>query len=700
MEINVLRLIVSFMLLSLTICADQTFSFYSASRNKVYTVTTHAIAQVWQWAGHWQYEPSVVTPSTPTSNKYVMLFTSNTTAGQTSPGESIFMSTSTDGITFSFPPQPVLSNTTVGNLCDMADARPVWDGTQWHVYIQAVMGTYGTVCPSINNVIVEATGPDFSHLSWVVDSGNNILPIIQSPYTCVPATGACGMGERQQWFNTSQYGGSIYNPFLVVYNDYNYSSTGQLFGSYSPDGTNLITGWYNAGPAFTGSGLSIISNPDAMLAGSLDYPALGSPAISVADGCAGVTSVYNYGSGIGFFPDPYPYTNGVSRTIPPPNGIAVLGPLESVSSDVNGPHMFTPRLARNPYGYIEPTSNSPKTWQTYLYYNDRAINTSPVSGCGGYTNWPSSTQGFSVSSLTVTEAPLEEVSPPGGSGANQAFTVNFSDSQGWTQLTTVEVLINSSLDGIGACYVAYVPGTNTLYLVDDAGDAGGPYAGTMVLSGSGSIHNSQCTITGSGSSAVGNGSTLALTLNVTFSSSFTGNKVTYLAWQDSTTNTGWLPSGTWGVPPASPGNPIAASVSPTISNTIGPQSYAFAFTDSGGWGHLTLLDALINSSLDGIGACYVAYVPGTNTLYLVDDAGDAGGPYAGTMVLSGSGSIHNSQCTITGSGSSAAGSGNSLVLTLNVSFSSGFTGNRVMYLAAQNSTGNTGWQPLGIVTVP
>jgi len=47
----------------------------------------------------------------------------------------------------------------------------------------------------------------------------------------------------------------------------------------------------------------------------------------------------------------------------------------------------------------------------------------------------------------------------------------------------VNVLINNFLDGRQACYLAYVVSPGFLLLVDDAGDAGGPFAGSQ---------NSQC----------------------------------------------------------------------------------------------------------------------------------------------------------------------------------------------------------------
>jgi hypothetical protein len=97
----------------------------------------------------------------------------------------------------------------------------------------------------------------------------------------------------------------------------------------------------------------------------------------------------------------------------------------------------------------------------------------------------------------------------------------------------------------------------------------------------------------------------------------------------------------------------------------------------------------------------VAYVESANTLYLVDNGGDAGGPFAGQLVLNGSGSIQNSQCRIDGAGSSAVGSGDTLTLTLNIFFYEGFAGNQAIYSAARDSGGNnnTGWQTLGTWSV-
>jgi hypothetical protein len=301
----------------------------------------------------------------------------------------------------------------------------------------------------------------------------------------------------------------------------------------------------------------------------------------------------------------------------------------------------------------------------------------------------------------IRSGPTAVSASPGGAGSSQTFTFTFSDPSGWQNLGVVDVLINRFLNGHHACYIAYSVPYETLYLVDDAGDAGGPFAGTMVLPGTGSVSNSQCTVNGAGSSAVGSGTTLTLTLNIDFSSSFDGNKVIYTAARDTGTgNSGWQALGTWGVPVLPTTVTEALGVTPG-SGSGESQTYTFTFSDSNGWQDLSIADVLMNNFLNGHHACYIAYSVTYSTLYLVDDAGDAGGPFAGTMVLPGSGTISNSQCTVNGTGSSAVGSGNTLTLTLNMSFTGTFMGNRILYTAARNGgTANSGWQALGAWTVP
>ena len=60
----------------------------------------------------------------------------------------------------------------------------------------------------------------------------------------------------------------------------------------------------------------------------------------------------------------------------------------------------------------------------------------------------------------------------------------------------------------------------------------------------------------------------------------------------------------------------------------------------------------------------------------------------------------NSQCSLNASGSSVFASGNTLTLTLAITFSESFSGNRVFYLATGSKGGqNSGWQAVGAVNV-
>src|SRR6185436_1510534 len=88
------------------------------------------------------------------------------------------------------------------------------------------------------------------------------------------------------------------------------------------------------------------------------------------------------------------------------------------------------------------------------------------------------------------------MSPGRSTTAAATYTFNFTDTNGWQDLSVLNVLINNAIDGRQGCYVAFLPtGANagSVLLVNDLGDAGGPYA-VLTLPGSApsSVANSQC----------------------------------------------------------------------------------------------------------------------------------------------------------------------------------------------------------------
>lgn len=288
------------------------------------------------------------------------------------------------------------------------------------------------------------------------------------------------------------------------------------------------------------------------------------------------------------------------------------------------------------------------------------------------------------------------VSPTGGSGGTRVMTFTFSDGNGAADLNVLNVLINAGLDGANACYLAYVRSANTLYLMNDSGTDLLP---GIALTGSGTIANSRCSVAGAGSSATVSGTTLTLVLNLSFTTTHAGNRVVYAAARDvASGNSGWRAVGVWQVPGAPAAPTAVAGLSPSaVTGASG--TVTATFTDSDGFADLNVVNLLINTGLDGGGACYLAYVRPANAIYLVTDAGDGLLP----AVTPGSvGMAANSQCSVLGSGSSVTTSGNSLTLTLNLSMSTpAFQGARIVYGAARDLSGtNSGWQAIGTWNVP
>jgi hypothetical protein len=349
-----------------------------------------------------------------------------------------------------------------------------------------------------------------------------------------------------------------------------------------------------------------------------------------------------------------------------------------------------------------------------MAYNPGAVPRVGVLTIGGLT-FPVTQDGAGVP-LTLTPT---SVNPGAGSGTTQTFTFSFTDQAGFADLSVLDVLINDYLDGQKACYFALTPSgasSGYLYLVNDAGNGGYASGSPMQLGSSGTLENSQCSIPGASASVSTSGNNLTLTLTLTFREGFSGNKIIYTAARSNTQNSGWQAIGTWNVPGTiAPQGPAVGTMFPARSTTAAnvynlnyrysaDGTYTFTFTDTNGFADLGVVDILVNDSLDGVSACYLAYVPNgaaAGYLYLVDDQGDGGYAPGSPLALSSGGVLGNSQCDIYLQGSSASASGNTLTLNVRFLFDNSFKGNRIFYVAARNNqTGNSGWQAVGSVTVP
>ncbi|SPF37632.1 exported hypothetical protein [Candidatus Sulfopaludibacter sp. SbA4] len=270
------------------------------------------------------------------------------------------------------------------------------------------------------------------------------------------------------------------------------------------------------------------------------------------------------------------------------------------------------------------------------------------------------------------------------SGTSSTFTVSVADYNGSQNVAQAFFLINYLyLNGANSCYLSYIPGTASnsgLYLLNDPGNQWhGPYPSAQYPSPQSlsqpappydSYGNSQCTITSVNYSPGGN--IANLTLGVNFSSSFAGTKVLFGTAADTLGQTWpWQAVGFFSVPGPSVSGPSVTGMSPVT--TFGwTGSVTTTFYDTNGWSNDgNVVDVLVNNSLNGSQACYLALSPSINTIYLLNDAGTAIG---GSITLPTSATTSNSQCTVNGVGTSFSISGNTLTLTVNLSFSPPFGG--------------------------
>jgi hypothetical protein len=306
----------------------------------------------------------VILPSSLTSNNCVLLFNSNTSAYTSAwpTGEAIYMQTSSDCLSWGTP-SAILSK--ASNICDMADARPIYDSANsvWRVFVQAVPYS-GSSCSS-DNQLYEATGSSLSSLSWYGSGGNatSLSGDIGNP----------GFGESMQWFNTANYHGPSSYPILYFYNDWNFTSPDytycptcvgngtDMFGYLTADAESSFYFWYYTSVAEAAkyqSGSYFLTYPDFLLGGSSDESTLGAPGFALDSDCNNGAQI---GRGVGFYPTPVP-NNTSSPSLP---GQFQDG---TWTSSVSG-LITAVRAARNPYGFLDKVSSSPNTWQTYVYYN-------------------------------------------------------------------------------------------------------------------------------------------------------------------------------------------------------------------------------------------------------------------------------------------------------------------------------------------
>jgi hypothetical protein len=212
------------------------------------------------------------------------------------------------------------------------------------------------------------------------------------------------------------------------------------------------------------------------------------------------------------------------------------------------------------------------------------------------------------------------------------------------------------------------------------------------------LQNSQCSLNVAATSVAQNGNTLTLNLAMTFKPAFAGAKNIYLYAADiAGPNSGWQQPGTW-IVPSGVVTVTANSVTPS-SGSLASQTFALQYSDTAGATSLQLGYAYFNATLASSAAnsCFLYYNVGANQINLLNDAGAAwmtATPGAATT-------LQNSQCSLNVAATTAALNGNTLTLTLAMTFQHAYAGAKNIYMYAADVSGpNSAWQQPGTWTVP
>jgi hypothetical protein len=299
---------------------------------------------------------------------------------------------------------------------------------------------------------------------------------------------------------------------------------------------------------------------------------------------------------------------------------------------------------------------------------------------GGSIGW--------VARLGVTAAPPQvpstvSVSPASGSGTSVTLTAVYSHPAGATSLTAVSLLMNATPSPDFGCNITFTRSSNQFTLFNDTASSGG----FNLSPGSASkVQNDQCILSGTGSSVSLSGTTLTVTVVVSFVPGFQGAKTVYLAAADASSSTGWVARGSWTVTIPSP-QPSVGSVSWSAS------TFSFVFGDSQSVNNITGVGMLFSTSTSQVNACSIYWDRQVNVIQLMWDnvASSDRKPFGSSALL------QNSQCIV--GNVTATVSGLSLIVSVDVMFKSSFTGNKFIYGYTADGYLNTGWVQLSPYTV-
>jgi hypothetical protein len=314
----------------------------------------------------------------------------------------------------------------------------------------------------------------------------------------------------------------------------------------------------------------------------------------------------------------------------------------------------------------------PGTNTLYLYAADANVN----------TGW--------VAKVATSAVSADSVSPGSSTGASQTFVFEFSDNKNAANVQTTAMLINTTLSVVNACWLVFDRARGLVSLLSDSGTG----SNAKPFGSNANVQNKQCAL--GPPSITTSGTTIFLSVPLSFYGAFTGPKNIYMLALGPNNNTGWIQRGTFNV--VAGGVPVAASVSP-VSGAGSDQIFSFTISDQGGsdflWAAAMLFSRSSNFDLNN--GCYVVWDKTTAKLSLFKDLYTNG---SNSFSLGSGAIVGNSQCILRDSGSSVTFGATTVNITIHLTFSSSFAGAKSSFLFASEPGYNSGWKLVGSWAAP
>lgn len=341
-------------------------------------------------------------------------------------------------------------------------------------------------------------------------------------------------------------------------------------------------------------------------------------------------------------------------------------------------------------GGLDPTGTPHGTaaYPGWVVANNMMVNGTAVNGF--YVHFSASPGIGGVYPMNMT------LTPSGNSTPVQNFELEFTDPDGYQNLTTLGSLTAITVWGHQSCYVVYTPQNNLLYLTDGSWPM---WQAARTLPLAADYSNDQCTLH-AGSSYTGVGTSLKLNLSVSFKKEYAGTFGWYLFGQDEQGNTaGWAEKTKVTVA----GNVTPATTVASTSTANGSATtLTVTFRDDNGAKNLrSLFFAVANAAELAPGpACRMTYVRGFDQLWL---STDGAGWNSGAALFGGTTGMwaENSACKVSQFVRTIDEGAKTISITVYLEFKSGYAGTKKIYATPHDIGGaNPGGAALGTAAYP